>query len=72
MEDNVKMYWTPNEIRTKIFSENISRSTLLMLIHRKKIPAIRLGNRWYIPAWWVNQQIEIARGGGTTKDMIMV
>lgn len=62
MASTTKMYWTPNEVRTKIFSENISKSTLLTLIHDKKIPAIRLGNRWYIPAYWVNEQIKIAEG----------
>lgn len=67
-----KMYWTPSEIRTKVFSDNISISTLLVLIHRKKIPAIRLGNRWYIPAWWVNQQINIAKGEDVTKDAVTV
>lgn len=62
MGSATKMYWTPNEVRTKIFSENISKSTLLTLIHDQKIPAIRLGNRWYIPAYWVNEQIKITEG----------
>ena len=62
MGSATKMYWTPNEVRTKIFSENISKSTLLTLIHDQKIPAIRLGNRGYIPAYWVNEQIKIAEG----------
>lgn len=57
-----KKFWTPNEVRTEIFGDNISKTTLLMLIHREKIPAIRLGNRWYIPAYWVNQQIKISEG----------
>lgn len=57
-----KMYWTPSEVRSIIFGNNISTSTLLALIHQEKIPAIRLGNRWYIPAHWVNKQIEIAKG----------
>lgn len=57
-----KMYWTTNEVRTKIFSNNISKTTLLSLIDKKEIPAIRFGHKWYIPAWWVDEQIKKAQG----------
>lgn len=60
--DTKKMYWTPSEVRSKIFDNNVSKSTLISLIHLQKIPAIRLGNRWYIPACWVDRQISIAQG----------
>ena len=57
-----KMYWTTSEVRSMIFDNNVSKITLISLIHLQKIPAIRLGNRWYIPTYWVDRQIRIAQG----------
>lgn len=56
------MYWTPNEVRSEIFSDNISKSTVLALINKGEIPAIRLGHKWYIPRYWVEKQLRIAQG----------
>ena len=55
-----KLYWTPSEVCKFIFSDEISKTTILNLIHQGKIPAIRLASRWYIPKWWVERKIELA------------
>lgn len=55
-----KKFWTPQGVRHTVFSDQISLSTLMALIHRKEIPSIRLGVRFYIPYGWVNQQLKFA------------
>jgi excisionase family DNA binding protein len=64
MKDREKLYWTPDEVREQIFGNQVSKATLLNQIHEKKIPAIRVGSRWYIPAHWVDERIRFARNQG--------
>lgn len=59
MDGAERKFWTPDQIRHDVFDDQVSKSTLLKLLRKKEIPSIRLGRRWYIPATWVDAQLEV-------------
>ncbi|MCH3949677.1 MAG: helix-turn-helix domain-containing protein [Acidaminococcus sp.] len=71
MEKQERKFWTPEQVRIEIFNKEISKSTLLNLIHDGAIPAMRVGRRIYIPAYWVKQKIEFADGQMNIKEGIV-
>ena len=59
-----KNFYTPEDVRQEVFSNQISTGTLLTMLHNKEIPSIRMRRRFYIPGYWVRQQLDIAQGKG--------
>ena len=59
-----KNFYTPEDVRHEVFSDQISTGTLLTMLHNKEIPSIRMRRRFYIPGYWVRQQLDIAHGKG--------
>ncbi len=57
-----KKFFTPDDVRHEVFSDQISKGTLMTMIHEKEIPSIRMRKRFYIPAYWVMEQLNISEG----------
>ncbi|MDD6287134.1 hypothetical protein FX155_01290 [Acidaminococcus fermentans] len=57
-----KKFFTTDEVRHEVFSDQISKGTILTMIREKEIPSIRMRKRFFIPAYWVNEQFRIAEG----------
>ncbi|WP_288803140.1 helix-turn-helix domain-containing protein [uncultured Dialister sp.] len=54
-----KIWWTPSEVREVLFSNKISKASLMKLIHNHEIPARQFGVKLYfVPNGWVERQIE--------------
>ena len=59
--DNEKqLFFTLDDIRTKVFSGKISKSTLINMIKAKQLPVITMMKRNFVPRWWVEEQIKKA------------
>lgn len=52
-EERKRKFWTPDQIRHEIFLDEVSKATILKMLHNGQIPSIRMGNRWFIPDSWV-------------------
>lgn len=65
MEDNKKKrhYYTVKEIRTLIYDDQISITTLHKLMNSGRIPFIELCRKRLIPAVWADKELERARMG---------
>lgn len=59
-EQEIKLFYSVAEVKKKVYSDLISTSTLLNMVKRGDIPCVRLMKRVFIPAWWVQEQIDIA------------
>lgn len=60
MNENKKKLFIPvQEVQEQLFPD-ISKDSLVKLIERGEIPAIRLTNKYFICRWWVDEKIEFA------------
>ena len=64
MASENKNFYQVKDVRQVVFDNQVSNGTIMNMIHRGEIPTIRLMTRYLIPAWWVEQQLAIARGEG--------
>jgi len=55
-----KYYYTLKELKHEIYSDVISITTLQNLVRQNIIPTVRIAGRILVPAWWVEEQIELA------------
>ncbi len=62
MASENKNYYQVKDVRQLVYSNQISQGTIMSLIHKGKIPTIRMLSRYLIPAYWVEEQLAIARG----------
>lgn len=62
MAANERKFWSPDQVRHEIFLDEISKTTILTMLRKGKIPSIRMGRRWFIPSTWVQEQLNV---GGT-------
>ncbi len=56
-EERKRKFWTPDQIRHEIFLDEVSKATILKMLHKDQIPSIRMGNRWFIPDSWVQTHL---------------
>ena len=54
-----KLYYPVQDVQEQLFPD-ISKDSIIRLIERGEIPAKRITNKYFIPAWWWNEQIEFA------------
>lgn len=57
-----KLYYTLKDIREEIYQGAVSIATLQNMVHANKIPSVRIMSKIFIPKWWVDEQIAIAKG----------
>ena len=57
-----KIYFSVNEVRRIVFDNGISKSSLMTMLHNGTIPCERFMNRYFVPCWWVDEQIAKATG----------
>ena len=55
-----KYYYTLKELKHEIYTDVISITTLQNLVRQNIIPTVRIAGRILVPAWWVEEQIELA------------
>ena len=68
IEKKEKLYYPVQDVQEQLFPD-ISKDSIIRLIERGEIPAKRITNKYFVPAWWWNEQIEFAtqppKGGVT-------
>ena len=57
-----KIYFSVNEVRRIVFDNGISKSSLMTMLHNGTIPCEGFMNRYFVPCWWVDEQIAKATG----------
>ncbi len=62
MTSENKKFYQIKDVRQLVYSNQISQGTIMSLVHEGKIPTIRMMSRYLIPAYWVEEQLAIARG----------
>ena len=62
MLETGKLYFTVKDIRQILFSNQISKATIMTMIKNDEIPTLRLRRRYLVPRWWVELQVEKAIG----------
>jgi len=63
-----RLYFTLDEVRALIYGNHICKSTMLNMVKANKIPVVRMMSRYFVPKWWVDEQIKAA----TEKPVEMV
>jgi hypothetical protein len=66
--ENQQLFFTLDEVRSKIYGNHICKSTMLNMVKANKIPVVRMMSRYFVPKWWVDEQIKAA----TEKPVEMV
>ena len=61
-----KIFYSVTEVRSIVFGNGISKSTLMTMLHNGTIPCEKFMNRYFIPCWG-NEQI--AKATGKTRSM---
>ncbi len=62
-----KIFYSVTEVRSIVFADGISKSTLMTMLHNGTIPCEKFMNRYFVPCWWVDEQI--AKATGKTRSM---
>ena len=57
-----KIYYSVTEVRNIVFGNGISKSTLMTMLHNGTIPCEKFMNRYFVPVWWVDEQVAKATG----------
>ena len=57
-----KLYYTPKEVRELVFSNHISISSIMNLIHTGQIEAVRFNHKFFIPRSFVDKMTAKAKG----------
>ena len=52
-----KLYYTPKEVRTLIFDNHLSISSIMCLIHNGQIESVRFNHKFFIPKSFVERMI---------------
>lgn len=55
-----KVYYTLEEVRNMVFSNNISKTTMRKLAIEKKIPTVQIFSKRFVPKYWVEKALEKA------------
>lgn len=55
-----KLYYTPKEVREKIFGNKLSNSTIMNLIHEGKIESVQFNRKYFIPKKAVDKLTSMA------------
>lgn len=59
MDASRRKFWSPDQVRHEIFLDEISKTTILVMLRKGQIPSIRMGRRWFIPTSWVQAQLNV-------------
>lgn len=59
MVENERKFWSPDQVRHELFLDEISKTTILVMLRKGQIPSIRMGRRWFIPSTWVQAQLNV-------------
>lgn len=57
-----KLYYTLKDIREEIYQGDVSIATLQNMVHANKIPSVRIMSKIFVPKWWVDEHVAIAKG----------
>lgn len=69
MTEKAKKLFIPvQEVQEQLFPD-ISKDSIVRLIERGEIPAKRITNKYFVPVWWFNEQIEFATVPPAKKTM---
>ena len=55
-----RIYFTLEEVRNIVFSNNISKSTMRKLAVEQKIPTVQIFSKRFVPKYWVEKEIKKA------------
>jgi hypothetical protein len=61
---NERNFYTPEEVRQKVFADTISKPLLYAAIKRGEIASMRLGRKILVPAWWVDRILSMPEEEG--------
>ena len=62
-----KLLYTPEEVRSLVFDNKISKSTLINYLRDGKIQGLRVGRKWFVTQAAVNSLVNRARGSTDTS-----
>ncbi len=62
MTSENKKFYQVKDVRQMVYNNQISLGTIMNLVHKGHIPAVRMMSRYLIPAYWVEEQLAISRG----------
>lgn len=67
-EKTKKLYYPVQEVQEQLFPD-ISKDSIVRLIERGEIPAKRITNKYFVPAWWWDKQVSDALNPPVLKEV---